>query len=438
MGVASEMATPNFENRTLYHGDNLDFLRGMNSETVDLIATDPPFNKNKDFHATPDSLARGAKFVDRWRWDEDVHPEWVDQIEDDWPGVNAVVNSARIANGDDMAAFLCWLGVRVIEMRRILKPSGSLYLHIDHTAYAWTKALMDAIFGRRQFQNTIVWKRQSAHSDAKFFGSIADTILFYGSSPIHADAIRVPLTEEQKSKYSYEDAFGRYVVGDVSAKGLSGGGYTYDFHGHPGPWRYPKHRLLQLEDEGRIHLPKKKGGVPRLKRYLHEHKGVVPGNIWLDIPPVQSHAQERTGYPTQKPLALYERIIKASSNEGDMVLDPFCGCATTPIAAEKLGRHWVGMDIWEGAHEIVLQRLASEGLAIPHGGGGRVWKAHVAYSPLGMSTIAQSRRFAPTKSPNLYRTSSSKCKRQSSRGRNSPTPKYAPCWNRRKDNTATS
>ena len=126
------MTRPNFTNRTLYHGDNLTFLRGINSGTVHLIYADPPFNKNKDFHATPDSIAAGAKFADRWRWDTDVHPEWVDAIQDDWPGVWQVIEAARVASGEDMAAFLCWLGVRLLEMRRVLRNDGSLYLHIDH------------------------------------------------------------------------------------------------------------------------------------------------------------------------------------------------------------------------------------------------------------------------------------------------------------------
>ena len=147
----------NFVNRTLYHGDNLDFLRGMNSGTVNLIATDPPFNKNKDFHATPDSLASGARFEDRWAWDRDVHPEWVDAIQDDWPAAWFAIDNARLIAGDDMGAYLCWLGVRLMEMRRVLAEDGSIYLHIDHTAHAYVKTLMDAIFGRENFQNEIVW-----------------------------------------------------------------------------------------------------------------------------------------------------------------------------------------------------------------------------------------------------------------------------------------
>ena len=151
------MAAPNFRNRTLYHGDNLPVLRGMNSGSVDLIATDPPFNKGKDFHATPDSLAAGAKFQDRWSWADDVEQAWVDQIADDWPAVHAVIEAAKASSGEDMAAFLCFMAVRVLEMRRVLKDTGSLYLHCDPTASHYLKNLLDAILGRRQFRNEIVW-----------------------------------------------------------------------------------------------------------------------------------------------------------------------------------------------------------------------------------------------------------------------------------------
>ena len=163
------MALPNFENRTLYQGDNLPFLQGLNSATVDLIATDPPFNKSRDFHATPNSLASGAKFTDRWRWDTDVQPEWIDAIQDDWPKAWWVIQAARESFGQDMAAFLCWLGVRLMKCHRILKPTVSLYLHIDHTAHAYAKALLDAIFGRGNFRNEIVWHYNTGGASKKAF-----------------------------------------------------------------------------------------------------------------------------------------------------------------------------------------------------------------------------------------------------------------------------
>ena len=176
-------AAPSFANRTLYHGDNLEFLRGMNSGAARLIATDPPFNKNRDFHATPDSLAKGARFTDRRRREADVHDEWEDAIRNNWPGVWAVIEAARAASGRDMAAFLCWLGVRLMEMRRILRDDGSIYRHIGHTAHAYVKCLMDAIFGRRNFRNEIGRRYKSGGaSPNRHFSRKHDTILFYTRS----------------------------------------------------------------------------------------------------------------------------------------------------------------------------------------------------------------------------------------------------------------
>ena len=299
------MAERNFENRTLYHGDNLPFLRGLNSGTVNLIATDPPFNKNKDFHATPGSLASGAQFQDRWRWDEDIHDDWLIAIQRDEPEVWSVITTAKQVWGDDMGAFLCWLGVRLLEMRRILADDGSLYLHIDHTAHAWVKTLLDAIFGRRNFQNEIIWYYSGGGASRRRFARKHDTILFYSKSDewtFDIDAVRTPH---------------KWTDGQLRADGTD----------------------RSIAD----------GKIPDDVIPLH---GVMP---W---------AKERTGYPTQKPLALYERIIKASSNPDDLVLDPFCGCATTPVAAERLGRQWVGMDIWDGAITQVLDRLEQEQLLV--------------------------------------------------------------------------
>ena len=317
------MPERNYANRTLYHGDNLPFLRGMNSGTVNLIATDPPFNKNRDFHAEPDTLAAGASFPDRWRWDEDIHDDWLIAIQRDEPEVWSVITTAKEVWGDDMGAFLCWLGVRLLEMHRILADDGGLYLHIDHTAHAWVKCLMDAIFRRRQFRNEIVWAYTGPGSPgARQFNRKHDTLLWYAKGDkwtFNADAVRIP------HKALNTNRAGR-VIADAMTE--------------------------ELRDE-----------------YLE--RGKVPETWWPDFSPVGRLKNERTGYPTQKPLALYERVIKASSNAGDMVLDPFCGCATTPVAAERLGRQWVGMDIWDKAHPTVLDRLESAGLAAPNRRGRR-------------------------------------------------------------------
>ena len=176
------MAKPNWDNRTLFHGDNLDFMRAMNSNTVDLIATDPPFNKGRDFHATPDSLAQGASFQDRWSWEKDVHQEWVDQITDDHPNVMNVIEGSRLSYGDDIGAFLCFMGVRLLAMKRVLKDTGSIYLHCDPTASHYLKELMDSIFGKKNFINEIIWCYASGGVSRKYFGKKHDTIFMYSKS----------------------------------------------------------------------------------------------------------------------------------------------------------------------------------------------------------------------------------------------------------------
>jgi len=324
------VAKPNFENRTLYHGDNLDFLRGMNSESVHLIATDPPFNKARDFHALPGSAAAGARFQDRWSWKQDVHPEWVDQIQDDWPAVWAVIESTRIASGEGMAAFLCFMGVRLMSLHRVLRKDGSIYLHCDPTASHYLKALMDAVFGQENFRNEIIWHYGLGAANVKdHFRRKHDNIFLYSKSANYTFNIqRGAVSEAQENKYRHTDKKGRYMLS------------------------YGKKYYL-------------KGGP-------------VLDSVW-EIPSISPKAKERTGYPTQKPLALYERIIKASSNPGDWVLDPFCGCATTPLAAERLGRRWVGMDLWERAHEVVLDRLGEERLDTPGKRGGLLPRGEVHY-----------------------------------------------------------
>ena len=375
------MPEPNFQNRTLYHGDNLEFLRGMNSETVHLIATDPPFNKNRDFYATPDSLASGARFKDRWRWDEDVHEDWTDSIQDDWPAVWQVIEVAREAYGDDMAAFLCWMGVRLMEMRRVLRQDGSLYLHTDDTAFAYLKVLLDAIFGKDCMRGQIVWRRYGSHNDAKKFGRVYDMLLFYAKDGAGVwNGAWTPLDKDYvRRTYRKTDQRGRYRTAPLHTGGLSGGGYTYEFRGHTREWRYPLERMRELEADNRIAQARDGKGVPERKVYLHESRGRPASNVWTDIKALTGNHKERTGYPTQKPLALNERIIRASSNENDIVLDPFCGCATTPVAAERLGRRWVGADVWDKAHDTVLQRLAEEGMLTEDKQPIQFWTKHVHY-----------------------------------------------------------
>ena len=311
----------NFDNRTLFWGDNIDFMRAMNSETVDLIATDPPFNKGRDFHATPDSLAAGASFQDRWKWDEEAHPQFTDALRDDPKNKNiwTVIQSARASWGDDMGAFLCFMGVRLMEMRRVLKPTGSIYLHCDPTASHYLKALMDAVFGRKNFRNEIIWAYTGPSNTTRWFPRKHDTILYYAKSDMagfNRDDVRIPY--KQLNVQHQKEGEGRGIGGNLT-------------HGNVDDYR---------------------------------ERGKVPEDYWLEdrdgMSPVGRSPKERTGYPTQKPLALYERIIKASSNEGDLVLDPFAGCATTAVAAERLNRQWVAIDLWKETKDLIIHRPEAE------------------------------------------------------------------------------
>ncbi len=286
----------------------------MNSESVDLIATDPPFNKGRDFHATPDSLAAGAKFQDRWTWEDDVQQEWVDQIKDDHPPLMEAIESAQRAHSDGMGAFMCFMAVRLLEMRRVLKPTGSIYLHCDQTAAHYLKACMDAIFGWRRFRNEIIWCYRKWSVEAGQFVRNHDTVLFYGKEP--------------SSTFNIE--------------------YVEPSTGTMKRWKGKRQQAVFVD------------GVRQAKS--SEEKARSPCPDWWEMSILNPNARERTGYPTQKPLPLYERMIRASSNEGDMVLDPFAGCATTLVAAERLKRQWVGIDIWDSAEAVVLQRLDQEGL----------------------------------------------------------------------------
>ena len=333
------MQEPNFKNRTLYHGDNLAFLQGIDSGTVHLIATDPPFNKGRDFHATPDSLAAGGKFEDRWSWDEDVHDSWIDAIKDDKPAVLDVVEMARRTWGDDMGAFLCYMGVRLMEMERILRIDGSIYFHCDRTAVHYLKAIMDAIFGMKNFVSEIIWN--------------------YGSPSGGRSAGKKPV-KSHESILIYAKRYGKH---------------TYNQQYLPYSDKYVNERFLYTDDDGRRYRTRKRAGGKVERQYLDESKGVPLSTVWSDIKQLYAYhlakrKQEEYGYKTQKPLALYARIIEAASNPGDIVLDPFCGCATTPIAAERLGRQWIGMDLWDGAQQAIFDRLESEGLASPDGSNG--------------------------------------------------------------------
>ena len=353
----------NVPSRTIFIGDNLDILRGINSECVDLIYLDPPFNSDRTYAAPLDSEARGAEFDDVWTLD-DMKEEWIDEIEIRLPALFHLINGAKLASGESMAGYLTFMSVRLLELHRILKTTGSIYLHCDPTASHYLKSVMDALFGERHFQNDVTWRRTTAHSDARRYGANTDTILFYTrGSRWTWNPQYTPYEEAYRARFRFKDADGRaWADYDITAKGLSGGGYEYEYKGVRNLWRVPLETMKRLDAEGRLHFTS--GAGIRRKRYLDEMKGRPVQSFWNDIDAINSQARERTGWRTQKPLALLERIISASSNPGDLVLDPFCGCATACIAAEKLGREWIGIDIVPQAAQVLSERAKRE-LQIP-------------------------------------------------------------------------
>ena len=335
----------------------------MNSATADLVYLDPPFNSNSDYAAPVGSEAAGAAFKDTWSL-SDLDVAWAGYIAEEEPAVAYILSGAGMAHGRGMQSYLTMMAVRLLEMRRVLKPTGSLYLHCDDTASAYLKTLCDAIFGPQNARAQIVWRRYGAHNDAKGFGRVYDVLLFYAldGKGTWNGAWRPHDPEYIRKSYRNDDSDGRgpYRTGPLHADGLSGGRSEYEYRGHFRAWKHPLDRMLELEAAGLIRQARNGEGVPERKIYLKDSKGRPTPNLWDDIQSLVGANTERTGYPTQKPLALLERIIEASSNPGDVVLDPFCGCATACVAAERLGREWIGIDLSPKAVELVNERLHSE------------------------------------------------------------------------------
>ena len=352
----------NWVNRTMWTGDNLAVMRGLNSESVDLIYLDPPFNSNKTYSAPIGSQAAGAAFKDSWTLD-DVDLAWHGEIAEQNPAVYAVIDAAGVAHGSGMKSYLIMMAVRLLEMHRLLKPTGSLYLHSDPTASHYLKLMLDAVFGSGNFRSEIIWKRTSGHSDARRqFAGQTDTLLFYATSDQSIFNVQHAAYSEKyiKSHYSMTDADGRaYTTRDLRSPHPRPN-LTYDYKGykpHPNGWSVSLERMMELDAAGLLYFPPSKDGRIRIKRYLDEMPGTRVGNLWDNISPINSQAQERVGYPTQKPLALLDRIVSASSNPGDVVLDPFAGCATACVSAETLGRQWIGIDLSPLAATLVKTRL---------------------------------------------------------------------------------
>ena len=310
--TATDDGEQNWSNRTIFVGDNLDVMRGMNSASVDLLYLDPPFNSNRDYFAPIGSQAAGAMFEDVWKW-SDVDLANLGELREKLPRLSAVVDVARSTHSDAMASYLVFMGVRVIEMKRLLKPAASIYLHCDPTASHYLKLMMDAIFGRQQFENEIIWSYRRWPSKQARFQRMHDVILFYsrdGSNDGRTFNVALePLAESSQKRF-------------------------------------------------RGRRPHQAAGATK-KDWLENGSEGTPQRDVFDLSIIAPASKERTGYPTQKPLALMKRIVKASSNPGDVIFDPFCGCATTCVAAENAGRQWIGIDLSAKAGELVMDRLCS-------------------------------------------------------------------------------
>ena len=393
----------NFANRTIWTADNIEILPGIDSECVDLVYLDPPFNSNRNYAAPVGSKAAGAAFKDTWTY-SDLDVAAMGRLADTYPGVYAVIEASGLVHGKGMMSYLVMMADRLVELHRLLKPTGSIYLHCDPFASHYLKYLLDAIFRHQSFRSEVIWKRSGGKSDARRWGITTDRLLFFTKSDHYTwNQQYRPHDAEYVSKtyrYNDNDDRGPYTTMPVHAagvrtgeSGLSWNGYDPSMKGRhwatpvkgvmhkyivenslipDWPDAYPTvhKRLDALNVANLITSPPNKRSLPRLKTYLSASRGVAATDLVSDIR--MASGNERTGYPTQKPLALLERIISASSNEGDVVLDPFCGCATTLIAAERLGRRWAGIDISPKAVDLVRYRMAQTNLDL----GGRHLSVH--------------------------------------------------------------
>ena len=356
----------------LFYGDNLDVLRRyVRDESVDLIYLDPPFNSRQDYNvlfAEKDGTRSSSQitaFEDTWEWNLDAERAYQEVVERGGWTSNAMQAFRTFLGNSDMMAYLAMMAPRLIELKRVLKVTGSIYLHCDPTASHYLKMLMDSIFGPQLFVNEIVWKRSSAHSDAKqgakHFGRVTDTVLFYSKTTDRCwNTLYEPYDPEYVNRdYRRVDENGRrYRIDNIQGPGgAAKGNPQYDLLGVTRYGRYSKQKMDELYRAGRI-IQTRPGAVPQYKRYLDEMPGVPVQNVWTDIPVINNRSNEKLGYPTQKPEALLERIIKTSSNEGDTVLDPFCGCGTAVVAAQRLNRRWIGIDVTPLATNLIKTRLA--------------------------------------------------------------------------------
>ena len=317
------------DTRLIFCGDNIEQLPKLPNACVDLIYIDPPFNSNRNYEVFWGETKEKRAFEDRH---------------------------------ESTRAYIDYMRPRCVELSRVLKKTGTLYFHCDDHASHYVKVMLDQIFGENNFLNEVIWKRTGARGDAKGWNQLHDTLFVYGGG---GETVWNPQFEEYsdhyiETKYTHDDGDGRLYRLDNMTSPNPRPNMTYEWKGHASPpkgWRYSRETMAQLDEEGRIWYPGDKAKRPQLKRYLDEMHGVPMGSVWTDIAPINSQAAERLGYPTQKPLALLERIIAASSKPNDIVLDAFCGCGTALVAAEKLKRQWIGIDISPTACRVMAKRL---------------------------------------------------------------------------------
>ena len=390
---------------TIFISDNLPFLKSLDTESVDLVCIDPPFAKNETFTGNlrpplneeerriesdmmtewgvfdeesaynlgieyPDQDGRTAKFRDIFRFDRDVYEDWMDSIGERSPGLATLIEATRYTHSDSTAAYIAFMAERMLQIRRILNPTGSVYLHCDHAANAYLRQMMDAVFGHENFLNEITWLRTATRKSnmSKSLANDADTILRYSKDANqvvwNADAVTVPydlddLPDRTARKYSRRDEeSGRlFQLTSIAAPAQDPNSpRTFEVMGVTRTWRWSRERIEREIADGRIVQPGP-GMVPRYKRYLDEQRGLMLNNVWADLPNLNSMATERTGYPTQKPQALARRIIEASSNLGDLVLDCFAGCAYVPVAAQLTGRRWIACDMSPRAWTVIRRQF---------------------------------------------------------------------------------
>lgn len=368
------MATPkgpDFSKNLLFYGDNLEVMRQwIGDETVDLVYLDPPFNSQRNYnvlfkHKTgTEANAQITAFDDTWTWSQDDEVVFAELLARGGKVADAIGAMRQLIGASDMLSYLVMMTARLVELRRVLKPTGSLYLHCDPVASHYLKVILDSIFGPENFVNEVVWQRTATKGDARRkYGAVHDVLLLYSRSEgkhtfntVHAEK-----DDTYRGRFSMDDHDGRgpYRLAPLDSPNPRPN-LTYEYKGYPPPakgWRVNRALMEQLDAEGRLYFPKDPSGRISKKHYMAEQDGRKVADVWTDIAPLQGSGTERLGYPTQKPLALLERTIAASSNPGDVVLDPFCGCGTAVDAAQRLGRRWIGMDISYLSIDLIETRM---------------------------------------------------------------------------------